>query len=582
MNASAVVKCKKKERRCVCVSVCCVEETMNSGSTSGNNKNDDEECKHLYSAWKSVSCDNVKASSCIELCDIRKLDSLLNQCESISCDNLLFYDEIYNYDLCDTNKRKYFSTTAINKVPEKHSIRQRGHKQLLGIHESDTKIIKNIDEIRKDPVDNVETGVCDINNEQRQLTYYFGNADNDDEEDDDDDIDIEVFVENLISKSCSHLLQRPVTINKRCDKTIQTSDFDLYGCCNNQQSSKYLLNHCLDNTNSKPATTHSSESFQQSSVTKANNTTTNIINNSTTTTTNNKLKRKSSKRKRCSCRNYDNVNFICETSLTVPKFNATHSNSNNAKSHSLSPHLSMPPLASSKQRTHNNIKKSLMHLRKDKSVIEGKSFNDKCGRLMKQKTIIDVYDDEGVVIVAGDGSCGLNANGGGSGAGYNGCGGNGSGYNSDGYCDNRVININDKSIEIIPISMASSYSQPATPRSSTIYGGNGGHESKSDKSETQSQKSKRSKFSPSFISRKLTSRLNSEEDGAGGAKESLLGRSKSIDIKLPEPVETVRIIYNLFCAFCSSCCSLSLNLSLSLLKINDFPFYFSYYLFGIV
>ncbi|CAO1308266.1 unnamed protein product [Diamesa hyperborea] len=446
---------KEGKTLCVCVCVCCVEETMNSGSTAGNNKNDDEECKHLYSAWKSVSCDNVKASSCIELCDIRKLDSLLNQCESISCDNLLFYDEIYNYDLCDTNKRKYFSTTAINKVPEKHSIRQRAHKQLLGIHESDTKIIKNIDEIRKDPVDNVETGVCDINNEQRQLTYYFGNADNDDEEDDDDDIDIEVFVENLISKSCSHLLQRPVTINKRCDKTIQTSDFDLYGCCNNQQSSKYLLNHCLDNTNSKPATTHSSESFQQSSVTKANNTTTNIINNSTTTTTNNKLKRKSSKRKRCSCRNYDNVNFICETSLTVPKFNATHSNSNNAKSHSLSPHLSMPPLV------------------------------------------------------------------------------------SNGYCDNRVININDKSIEIIPISMASSYSQPATPRSSTIYGGNGGHESKSDKSETQSQKSKRSKFSPSFISRKLTSRLNSEEDGAGGAKESLLGRSKSIDIKLPEPVETV-------------------------------------------
>ena len=515
------------------------EETMNSGSTS--NKKNDEECEHLYSAWKSVSCDNVKANSCIELCDIRKLDSLLNQCESISCDNLLLYDEIYNYDLCDTNKRKYFSTTAINKVPEKHSIRQRAHKRLLGIHESDTKIIKNIDEIRKDPVDNVETGVCDTNNEQRQLTYYFGNADNDDDED--DDIDIEVFVENLISKSCSHLLQRPVTINKRCDKTIQTSDFDLYGCCNNQQSSKYLLNHCLDNTNSKPATTHSVESFQQSLVPKANNTTTNI----TTTTITNKLKRKSSKRKRCSCRNYDNVNFICETSLTVPKFNATHNNSNNAKSHSLSPHLSMPPSsqASSKQRTHNNIKKSLMHLRKDKSVIEGKSFNDKCGRLTKQKTIIDVYDDEGVVIVAGD-SCGFNANGGGSGY-------SGSGYNSDGYCDNRVININDKSIEIIPISMASSYSQPATPRSSTIYGGNGGHETKSDKSETQSQKSKRSKFSPSFISRKLTSRLNSEEDGAGGAKESLLGRSKSVDIKLPEPVETVRIIINLIVPFVHSC-----------------------------
>lgn len=506
---------------------------MNSGSTAGNNKND-EECEHLYSAWKSVSCDNVKASSCIELCDIRKLDSLLNQCESISCDNLLLYDEIYNYDLCDTNKRKYFSTTAINKVPAKHSIRQRAHKRLLGIHDSDTKIIKHIDETRKDPVDN-GSGVCDTSNEQRQLTYYFGNAD-DDDDDEDNDIDIEVFVENLISKSCSHLLQRPVTINKRCDKTIQTSDFDLYGCCNNEQSSKYLLNHCLDNTNSKPATTHSVENFQQSSVPKANSTTTNI------TTTTNKLK--SSKRKRCSCRNYDNVNFICETSLTVPKFNATHNNSNNAKSHSLSPRLSMPPQASSKQRTHNNIKKSLMHLRKDKSVIEGKSLIDKCGRLTKQKTIIDVYDDGGVVIVAVD-SCGLNANGGGSGSGYNGS--SGSGYNSDGYCDNRVININDKSIEIIPISMASSYSQPATPRSSTIYGGNGGHETKSDKSETQSQKSKRSKFSPSFLSRKLTSRLNSEEDGAGGAKESLLGRSKSIDIKLPEPVETVRIIINFVC-----------------------------------
>ena len=516
------------------------ERTMNSGSTQAVNKND-EDCEHLCSAWKSVSSDNVKANSCIELCEIRKLDSLLNQCESISCDNLLLYDEIYNYELCDTNKRKYYSTTAINKVPPKHSIRGRTHKRQLGIYESE-KIIKHIDKIQKnkDPVDK-GSSLCDPS-EQRQLTYYFDN--NDDEND--DDIDIELFVENLISKSCSHLLQRPVTINKRCiDKTIQTPDFDLYDCCNNnQQNIKYLLNHCSDNTNSnsKATPTHNVESFQQTAlVSKAN-----------TTNTTNKLKRKSSKRKRCSCRNYDNVNFICETSLTVPKFNATK---NKVKSNSLSPLLlSMPQ--TSKHRTLNNVKKSLMHLRNDKNGVDGKSFNDKCGRLTKQKTIIDVYDDEGVVIVAGVDSRGVNANG---------------GYSSDGYCDNRVININEKSIEIIPISMASSYSQPATPRSSTIYGGNG-HETKSDKSETQSQKSKRSKFSPSFISRKLTSRLNSDEDGAGGAKESLLGRSKSVDMKLPEPVETVRINNYPFNHF-----SLLFILSFFFKRLMIFPFFIFIY-----
>lgn len=397
------------------------------------------------SSGKSVSCDCIKASSCIELADIRKLDSLLNQCESISCDNLLLYDEIYNYDLCAATKRKYVSTSALHKILPKNSIRRRTHKKVLSIREKDSKIIKFIDDKRhREPedvgADGELTNYCELNNDKCC----------------DGEVDI------LRTQSCSNLMQHPTTPTTTincCDKTIQTSYGELYGhsvdilckylapdgACNNQ------IQHTQD-------------------------------------------KRKKAKRKQCSCRDYENVNFICETSLTTTPNNIQEPPT---KTPASTTWLTAPGYSSSQP------KKSLLKLKKDKS--DDRSSRSK--RFTKQKTSI-MDDDDG-------------------------------GSNSDGYHENRVININDKSIEVFPISLNSSYSQSATPRGTS---NNIQHDSKSDKSETQSQKSKRSKFSPSFLSRKLTSRLNSsEDDGAGGVKESLLGRSKSAEKRLPEQVETVCI-----------------------------------------
>lgn len=405
---------------------------MNSMKSSNNG------LSHTLHHGKSVSCDCIKANSCIELADIRKLDSLLNQCESISCDNLLLYDEIYNYDLCAATKRKYVSTSALHKILPKNSIRRRAHKKVLGIRESDRKIIKLIDEKQRhrETEDDVETDgkltkCCESNN------------------DDDEGL--------LKTQSCSSLLLHPtmpMTINC-CDKTIQTSYSDLYGRPEDVMC-KYLTADGACNNQ-----------IQQTQD-----------------------KRKKAKRKQCSCRNYENVNFICETSLTTTPNTII-----------LEP--SMPASAPSWSA---KPKKSLLQLRKDKS--EDKSSSGKGNRFIKQKSTI-VDDDE----------CRASEN------------------HSDGCHENRVININEKNVEIFPISLNSSFSQSHTPRgtSTSLH-----HDA--DKSETQSQRSKRSKFSPSFISRKLTSRLNSsEDDGAGGVKESLLGRSKSSEKKLPEPVETVCI-----------------------------------------
>lgn len=192
---------------------------------------------------------------------------------------------------------------------------------------------------------------------------------------------------------------------------------------------------------------------------------------------------KKERRKQCSCRDYRSVNTtktICETSLsTVP--------------------------SNSKSRAPQK-----------RALRDEKSTSGKYNRLLKQKnTIIDDYDASGSGLDGGS-------------------------KHGEGCHEHRVININ-KSVEIIPISLNSPYcSRPTTPHLGTS---SNLHHHDVEKSETQSQKSKRSKFSPSFISRKLTSRLNSSEldDGAGGAKESLLGRGKSAEKKLPEPVETVCI-----------------------------------------
>lgn len=369
---------------------------------------------------KSVSCDAIKANSCIELADIRKLDSLLNQCESISCDNLLLYDEIYNYDLCTATKRKYVSTSALHVLLPKNSIRRRAHKKVLGIREQDSKIIKLIDDKRHREI---ETGGAETvtGGKMTKCTDTERLVDVGPDEEADDDL--------LRTQSCSNLLYQPlpaptpaITAINCCDKTIQTSYGELFGHVESV-ACKYLA---ADGT--------CNNQIQQTQDS-----------------------RKKAKRKQCSCRNYENVNFICETSLSTP------------------------PKAP---------KKSLLQLMKEKS--DEKSSRS---RLMKQKASI-LMDDE-------------------------------------------VININEKPAETFTISLNSPHSQSMTPRGTST---NLHHDSNAEKSETQSQKSKRSKFSPSFISRKLTSRLNSsEDDGAGGVKESLLGRSKSTEKKLPEPVETVCI-----------------------------------------
>lgn len=415
---------------------------MNSTRTSSNDKN-----HKLQPSGKSVSCHCVKASSCIELSDIRKLDSLLNQCESISCDNLLLYDEIYNYDLCATTKRKYVSTSVLHKIPPKNSIRRRTHKKVLGIRENDSKIIKLIDNKRQlDYCEKFQADLIKCSDKNKTKCEYEG---------------------LFSTHSCTNFFHRtsPNTVMTFCDKTIQTSYDDLCRQANN------ICKHL--------------PTFRKHN------------------------KRKQNKRKQCSCRDYENSNFICETSLTTMPIIETVKTS-----------------STSFWSMRNTPLRSAFQLRNDKSC--DKSTSVKCKRFTKQKnTIIDDDDDDEYIL-------GKNA--------------------TNFFQDNRVININDKAAEIIPISLNSSYSQ-----SLPLHGTNNIHH------DTKSDRSKRSKFSPSFISRQLTSRLNSDEEG--GVKESLLGRGKSSEKKLPEPVETVciddilslvscelQIIFYLFFSFIAFIC----------------------------
>lgn len=403
------------------------------------------ETRKLVSLGKSVSCDNLKANSCIELADIRKLDSLLNQCESISCDNLLLFDEIYNYDLCCMNRRKYASTSAINKILPKNSIRRRAHKKVLGIRESDTKIIKFLDDVRNN---HSET---DVENLPQQLSSSPTLSTNGD------------ACEIVMMSPKSSYDQNHSTINC-CDKNIQTSQIDLTAITKSSLLNvtastisplKSTVVKCLCGRDDKSAST-ASVKYTRDHHKKLSSS------------------HKKIRRKQCSCRDYTNA--ICETSLST-----TASKSSRVAS---------------------------------KRALRDEKYN----KLMKQKnTFIDDYDVGG--------------------------GGGGVGSSDDGCHEKRVININ-KSVEIIPISLDSPYSsRPVTPHLGTSTNLHQNDANLTMESETQSQKSKRSKFSPSFISRKLTSRLNSTEleDGAGGAKESLLGRAKSTEKKLPEPVETVCI-----------------------------------------
>jgi hypothetical protein len=408
------------------------------------------EKRKLQWLGKSVSCDNIKATSCIELADIRKLDSLLNQCESISCDNLLLFDDVYNYDLCRTNRRKYASTSAINKILPKNSIRRRAHKKILGIHESDSKIIKFLDDVRK------RSG----------------------------GVEMEAEIIEANTEQCL------------CDKTnVKASHKVIYCCDKNVQTSQFNLS----------TATASNASNKSESVTDANASKKCLCLNDESKhvfDSHERVSRKKERRKQCSCRDYKNVtiaNAICETSLSKAATSASRPATKRINS-------------------------------KDMDENE-KIMSGKLNRLMKQKNTIIDDDENGSAIC--DVEIFVGVEGGSAAAKKN-------GSNVNGCHENRVININ-KSVEIIPISLNSPYcSRPSTPphlgTSSSFH-----HDAKSDKSETQSQKSKRSKFSPSFISRKLTSRLNSSELEDGGAKESLLGRAKSTEKKLPDPVETVCI-----------------------------------------
>jgi hypothetical protein len=448
-------------------------------SSGMNSDNDIKHQKQLLSLGKSISCDNLKANSCIELADIRKLDSLLNQCESISCDNLLLYDDIYNYELCVANQRKYASTSAINNILPKNSIRRRAHKKVLGIRESDTKIIKFLDDKREAATYGKLTNCYDDKNEDDACNVT------------DDALDVLTAPScfphtssNTMTSSCCNIstLQHeehppPHCSINCCDKTIQTSYIDLNNPLMDERSKCF----CSSSKNISRCVKHPAM----------------------TSTHKKECDNKNEKRKQCSCRDYKSVNnttaTICETSLSTIPNNITI-------------------VASKRSMTHNQHHKKLLIPKKDKSDDKSStSVGGKFNRLMKQKnTIID--DDE-----ADYAANNL--------------------LNSEN--ENRVININ-KCVEIIPISVNSLYSQPTTPR---LGGTSMSLHHDADKSETQSQKSKRSKFSPSFISRKLTSRLNSSEleDGAGGAKESLLGRAKSAEKKLPEPVETVCIFLLCYC-----------------------------------
>lgn len=210
---------------------------MNSGGKFGEN-----DTRKLLLLGKSVSCDNLKANSCIELADIRKLDSLLNQCESISCDNLLLLDDIYNYDLCRMNRRKYASTSAINKVLPKNSIRRRAHKKVLSIRESDTKIIKFLDDVRNH---RPETDVENSSNQNLpQLTPQSQPSSNNDGEGCDEST---VQNENDIMSPKSSYDQHHGTINC-CDKNIQTSQIDLTATISEQKEANIK---CLCGRNDK-------------------------------------------------------------------------------------------------------------------------------------------------------------------------------------------------------------------------------------------------------------------------------------------------------------------------------------------
>jgi hypothetical protein len=125
------------------------------------------------------------------------------------------------------NRRKYASTSAINKILPKNSIRRRAHKKVLGIRESDTKIIKFLDDVRNHrPETDVENSSSDQNLPQ-QLTpppQSQPSSSNDDGEACESTVQNESGNDIMSPKSSYD--QNHSTINC-CDKNIQTSQIDL-------------------------------------------------------------------------------------------------------------------------------------------------------------------------------------------------------------------------------------------------------------------------------------------------------------------------------------------------------------------
>lgn len=472
-----------------------------------------------------VGKSSSRASSCIEITELRKLDSLLNQCESISCDNLLLYDEIYNYELCLHHKRKYYSTTAINKVPPKNSIKRKTHKKLLGIRESDKKIIKLIGDKQGKVVDSDDNNNCSLPVES-------------------------VGCGKFMTRSCSNINQ---TVHLGDDMLLQ-SDFDLSmseriltrdgkiqqqleNCKDDERWKKvyggfwcrtllgpqlhlilifYLhfifnsIKYIISKGNSALRIKFSNKAFlfivfKYFSIKKVSTISafqkalqTNKINKSlialkSAITRSTVIKINAIKR------SPEHLNiFLVQKSLDRP--------SRRTCSKPATKHKKAAKRKQCSCRNYDNInficETSLTIPRKTPAkrlILQKESSGErKFNRLIKQQHT----EDE----------------------------------DSEAYCENRMININDKSIEVTYISIDSSIS---------LMGPTGDQE----KSETQSLKSKRSKFSPSFISRKLnTTSKTSEDDNAGGAKELLLGLNSLVEKKLPDPVDTVcKYIKCLFC-----------------------------------
>lgn len=77
---------------------------------------------------------------CIALDDVRKLDSLLTQCESISCDNLWQHQELF-YQEPTRPERRCSSTSALNEIVSENYKRRQTCKKLNVFHQNDGKLI---------------------------------------------------------------------------------------------------------------------------------------------------------------------------------------------------------------------------------------------------------------------------------------------------------------------------------------------------------------------------------------------------------------------------------------------------------